>query len=666
LLKKEASPLLTVSDIYREKVLAQTRQILGRVTIDYSAPETDSSIIVTANENAHITQNQQVANNVEMPTHKWASLDGSWVLDGTYYLCPDTEDAAVNNEMGWWGKSMAGADGAFSASYPTLTVEFSSRVVSTLQVVGDFVRGECPVDFNVYLYNSATLLYTETVTGNTEAAWEKPITPVSEVTKSVLEITKWSHPGRQAKILEFFVRLMETYEGNDLHSLSLLEERDVSNGSLPIGNISSNELDLSIYNRDRKFDAGNTESRLYQLIKPNRKVRAWLGLPNASDGERVSTDAVMLGMCLNAEVILAGNETVWVPLGVFYTRDWTVPEQKLNANVTAQDRLSLLDNANYAADEFLQNTTLYALAIDVLTDAGLRIAEYWLDEELKDYTVTWGCAIAKPDDTSYRECLQMIVEACLGQCYIDRNGVLRIEGPSYLESEKTEVDKTITADHYLDKDNPANYEELANHITITTQPLAEAKEESDIYTTSSDEPESITAGETKTITVSWDSIAINCSTALEAVEDGTLPSGISITNALYRPYGADITVSTTAAGTFIIKVTGTVLSVKNEVTIVAKDTDSIKENGKKTYEISDNPLIQTKEIAQKIADKCLALSKDPRRDLEMTWRGNPALELGDRINVPDSKNTTADFWVTSQQFDWDGTLEVTTKGKKVL
>jgi len=100
---------------YKNNILAQKRQILGKVVIDYSAPETDTSITVSANENAYITQNQQVANGVEAPTKKWASLDGSWALDGTHYLCPDTADAAVNNEMGWWGKSIAGAGGKFLA-----------------------------------------------------------------------------------------------------------------------------------------------------------------------------------------------------------------------------------------------------------------------------------------------------------------------------------------------------------------------------------------------------------------------------------------------------------------------------------------------------------------------------------------------------------------------
>jgi hypothetical protein len=649
---------------YKNNILAQTRQILGKVVIDYSAPEIDSSIAVTANENAHITQNKQVANNVEAPTKKWASLDGSWVLDGTYYLCPDTEDAAVNNEMGWWGKNLAGTDGAFSSPYPTLTVEFSSRVISALKVVGDSLRKEYPVDFNIYLYDSDdVLLHTESVTGNAEITWEKDIDQTSGVKKIVLELTRWSHEGRQAKILEFFSRLTETYEGDDLHSLSLLEERDVSNGSLPIGNISSNEMDLSIYNRDRKFDAGNSDSKLYQMIKPNRKVTAWLGL--VTNG-REMISAIVPGICLQYERETTGTDIIWVPLGVFYTKDWTVPEQKLNADVTAQDRLSLLDDTNYSADELLQDTTLYALAVDVLTDAGLREAEYWLDEELRGYTVAWGCAIAKPDDTSHRECLRMIVEACLGQCYIDRDGILRIEGPSYLETEKTEVNRVITADHYFEKDNPANYEDMANYIQVTTQPLTEADEESDVYTTGSDEPESIEVGETKIITVDWGNIAINCSAELEAVEGGSLPFGLAITDVVYRPYGADITVSTSTAGTFLIKVTGTVLSVENESVVIAKDTVSIRENGQKSFEIDENPLIQTEEIAQKIADKCLALSKDPRRDLELTWRGDPALELGDRINVPDSKRTTADFWVIAQQIDWNGALEATTKGEKVL
>ncbi|NLA52579.1 MAG: hypothetical protein GX860_10740, partial [Alcaligenaceae bacterium] len=48
-------------------------------------------------------------------------------------------------------------------------------------------------------------------------------------------------------------------------------------GSLPVGNISSNEIDIRLVNEDGKFDAGNRQSPLYQLLKPNRRIKAWLG-----------------------------------------------------------------------------------------------------------------------------------------------------------------------------------------------------------------------------------------------------------------------------------------------------------------------------------------------------------------------------------------------------
>jgi hypothetical protein len=386
--------------------------------------------------------------------------------------------------------------------HPMLTETFSSRVITGFIVCGDSKRKEWPVDFIIYLYDTnGNVKHTETVIGNTEIKWEKQIEQTSEIVKAVLEIVRWSHAGRQAKILQFFSSLSETYTGDDLFSISLIEEREISDSStFPIGNISSNELDVSIYNRDHKFDAGNSDSKLYQSVKPNRRIKAWLGLvAEASEPDYM----IAPGMCLEYDKKIDGAETVWVPLGTFYTKDWDVPERGLNADTTAQDKLMLLDNTYYKADEFLKDATLYEVALDVLTDGGLRTAEYIIDEELKDFTVAWGCAIAKPNDTSHRECLRIIVEACLGQCYIDRDGLLRIEGPSYLEKEKTAVNLKITGDDYFDKDNPGDYDGLANYVTITAQPLTAATETEEVYTTDDETPESINAGERKTITVEY-------------------------------------------------------------------------------------------------------------------------------------------------------------------
>lgn len=267
--------MLTVPAGYQDAIKADGRQIFGRVIIDYTDPFIDQSITVTANEKGNASFPGQTANSIQEPAYKYAALDGTWLLDGSYALAP----ADGKYEMGWWGASLAGVGGAFSVPYPKLTMEFFSRPIQSLKVVGDSLRGEYPIDFEIKLYNVAdTVLYTETVTGNTEVVWTTPIIPVTQVVKMTLEITKWSHAGRVVKILEFFTSVQETYEGDDIISVNLLEERDVSQGSLPIGNISANEIDIKLNNTSHKFDAGNTQSPLYELLKPNRRVRAWLGI----------------------------------------------------------------------------------------------------------------------------------------------------------------------------------------------------------------------------------------------------------------------------------------------------------------------------------------------------------------------------------------------------
>ena len=268
-----------VTQDFLDKMKADRRQVLARVEIDYTDPFMDQSIDIEASEQANVSYPQQTADSVDTATHKWASLDGSWVLDGTYHLAPPP-DKLSQYQFGWWGKQLAGAGGAFAAPYPALTVTHLPRPVHTLRVVGDTARQEYPVDFQIKLYAAdGTLLYTETVSGNMQVAWSKILsTPILDVVRQVLTITKWSHAGRQAKIIEFFTSIREIYETGDLVSIRLLEEREASQGSLPVGNISSNEITLVLNNEDKKFDLDNENSPLKNLLKPNRRIQVWLGI----------------------------------------------------------------------------------------------------------------------------------------------------------------------------------------------------------------------------------------------------------------------------------------------------------------------------------------------------------------------------------------------------
>ena len=268
------------SQEFQEKIKQQFgRRTFGKVQIDYTSPFLDQSITVIVNENANVSYPAQTADAILEPFAKIPSLDGSWVLDGSFALAPGPDETDMH-QMGWWGSQLSQADGTFVQPYPTLTVTHFARPIHSLQVAGDSIRDEHPVDFRIDLYDSDDmLLYTENVSGNTEMVWSKALpSPVLNVAKQVLTIMKWNRPSRQAKILEFFTSIQEIYEDDDIISIHLLEEREVSQGSLPVGTISANEIEIRLNNETRKFDAGNKQSPLYQTLRVNRRIKAWLGV----------------------------------------------------------------------------------------------------------------------------------------------------------------------------------------------------------------------------------------------------------------------------------------------------------------------------------------------------------------------------------------------------
>ncbi|MCK8826414.1 hypothetical protein MWH25_01455 [Natroniella acetigena] len=399
--------MLPVSEEFLEKIKAGRRNIVARVEVVWTDTQIDESIRVSNNEEARTSWDYQVADGVENTTHKWASLDGSWKL-GEYHLAPGSRETADDYQMGWWGKQFSDENGEFSAPYPTLTVSFFARPVYSLKVVGDNAREEWPIDFDINVYSGSELLYKKEVRDNPDIFWQGDVVDeeLEEVTRMELVIYKWSEANRQAKIIEFFTSVRAIYEDDDILQVNLLEEREVSDGSLPIGNITSNELDIRLNNINGEFFAGNEDSPLFGLVKKNRRIRAWLGIE------------------LDSGVI------EYQPLGVFWSGDWNAPEQEVYAETTARDRLQLMDESEFESSKVIEDTDLYELAEIIFDDYGLDDDQYWIDDELKEFQIPYGYF----EPMSHREALRKIAEACVGQVYADRRGVVRVEGPSFLDN----------------------------------------------------------------------------------------------------------------------------------------------------------------------------------------------------------------------------------------
>lgn len=617
-----------VSPEFNEKMKALERKVLAKAVIDYTDPFLDQSIQIDTNEQASVSYPAHVADAVAEPFAKILSLDGSCKADGTYALAPDPDEAETH-QMGWWGKQLAGTGGAFTAPYPTLTVTHEPRPVHTLKVVGDSKRGEWPVDFRIDLYaQDDTLLRSESVTGNTDVAWAMTLpAPILDVAKQVLTITRWSHESRQAKILEFFTSIQETYLAGDLMSFNLLEESEVSQASIPIGNISANEVTIALNNRTRKFDIENEQSPLKGLLKVNRRVRLWIGVEVNGTPE-------------------------WVPLGTFWTLDdWNSPDDSMRATVTARDRLELLRKSTYQSSQVMIDVSLGALAENVLQDAGLKPEQYYIDPAL--YSTIVPYAWFPPVD--HREALRLIAEAGLAVCYADREDVIRLER---FDSGTTEpVMEFATGRDYFRMRTPVRTSQVINEVIVTTQPLRPAATPEEVYR--SNQPISIPAGQTTSVTVHFNSPpVIEAAASLE-----NPPPGVSIVGANYYAWGAEVEIRNMsgAAQQATLVISGKPLTIMNRERAIARDEQSIIENGVLRYEFPTNPLIQTLAVAQPIADAILTSAKDARRDVEIEWRGNPSLLLRDRIRVKG-----ADYRVTVNDIEWAGSLRETTAGRRVV
>jgi hypothetical protein len=339
----------------------------------------------------------------------------------------------------------------------------------------------------------------------------------------------------------------------------------------------------------------------------------------------------------------------WVPLGTFWSLDWDSPDDTLEATVTARDRMELLRKGTYQTSQVLTNKSLYELAEIVLQDAGLNSSEYIIDTDLQSIIIPYAWF----NPVSHREALRRIAEAGLAAAFANREGKIQIE--SFLITGDESVLEITEDDYFPPLRAPSRQDQVANEIIVDTQPLRPATTSEEVYR--SNEPMTIPASTTKTITAFF-----NKTPVIEATASlDNPPVGVSITEATYYGWGASIKIQNTSAtdkqATLVIQ--GKPLTVQNKERAIARDEVSITELGILSFEFPANPLVQTLAQAQAISNALLASVKEPRRDIEVDWRGNPALLLGDRVTVKGK-----DYHVIRQEISWAGYMQAKLTGRK--
>lgn len=653
--------MLPTTPEFKTAIDSNVRQIAARARINFSdvlldltaAAELESTALATETGAILLAENgnqlntelnvqsrtfpDQMVNGRRDATRKWASLDGSTTLDGTFFPAPSTVQAASFNEIGWWGQILSGPDGTFTPPQRA-SITFSPRALNRVDVVSDGRRDEYGVDYDILIFdNTDTLLTTVEVRGNT-AFDHTEVVDVENAAKITLIISKWNRANRQAKITEISPIFEQLFESQDIVSFDVTEQRETgAQSNVPTGGITSNEADIVLINQGRIFDNNNPDSPFTGNIRQNARVFLELGVQTSP------------------------GEFEYVPVFNGWSGGWNVPDSEIEATTAARDRLELLSRSQFEGGEVQENNTFAQWFERVLNDAELSVTDYNIDIVLGtgNYIVPFGWI----DKQSHRSALELLARGSGASVYVDRNGIIQIDSIEFLARTNRTPVKTFTRSDYTDKDNQPIYANLANEVVIRTQPHV-ARVAGVVYETPAGDPQTIPPNRTQTFTVFYNETpVINAVVSFVIV----IP-GVSITNTVIYSWGADVTVENTTNSTQSLQfqINGQVLDIGGGREVTFRDQASVNNNGLYSLEYDGGLFLQDTNLAQTISDILVRSFSNPQRDLTITFEpgGDPSLELNDMISVTD-RYTTQSYNIVNTQLQYNGGLNVQHEGRIV-
>lgn len=535
-------------------------------------------------------------------------MDGNSTMDGSFQMMSD------KHNVGWWSGNLSDCNGNFSQN-PYIELSFVMRPIIYWRIVGDAKLNQYPVDCVVEYKRNGTIVRTDNITGNTEL--EIVLEPrLADITSIRMIISKWNTPNACAKVLRFFEKVYESYDGNVLQSFEIGEELCSVEGNY---NINSDSMTVSIYNENRKFDKGYLRS----LILLDRKLMPYLGIEN-------------------------NGKIEYKPLGVCYSDTWDISQDNQFIKCTATDRLLRLQLKTYVGFPLLENVSLYEIAEDISQKAGMKAEEYVISEKLKEIVIGMALLVK----TTTWDALQEIANAGLCKIFVDRNNRIVV-----LSEEDLTNKREITI-------NPSNTFSYISNITLTDFSNSVSVEYFDISVTNDiiDVVEleiMLEPNETKQLTIGYTSevanpLLVSNNTMVQMV---SFISGVNSCDCIVKN-------NSSTQQNAILTISGNAINI-NSRTVTVRDEDSILNYGVVEYSHTASELVQSYEQAEYMATLLIKKMRAGEGSITAEWRGNPELEVGLLYSLTDRFGDKEDLVCESNKFSYDGGLKQETRGRKI-
>lgn len=638
------------TDDFITAATASIRCPKAMVEVTWAESSTDLDRTITSNDINRIDRTGQLFNKETTSGRQWAYIHSGLKADGTFYACPELD---TESQMGWFGSAQESDGSGDFSTPPYLEVEHVARPYATITVIGDSVYNEYPVDFDI-IFTHPGGTTTINVTGNTERVYTSTFSIITGVTKVKLVISKWSAVNTVVKIIQFTGDFVELYKNDEIVSLSLLEESNSDTGIVPIGNVSANELDLSLLNTDRRFSHGNTDSDYVNVLRSNRKIRVWLGfiLPVGSTDQTGDVTGYIVET-------VSGEKIGYMPYGVFWSKDWISSYASQETTTTAYDivyqlsQKDFLKSSNYTA-------TVNSIVNTLLTEALNDVPDFDWEVHGNIASIEWTSVSF--ENKSYMEILKDIAEATLSYIYVDKSGVLIVGSRLAVDSGALETYQEIGLDTYFDYKSEPKIDELSNIVRVGFSEYVLGSPDTSIY--SGSEVFTIPVGETELkLYITWSTQPVLASSVVVALAEQT--GSALLTSVEGYANGGEITVTGNAGDTFKVTATGQPYTLEEDTETTAEDAESIRSYGKREFALTGNALIATADQAQEIADELIEYYGDLRNDGVIRWNPSTLVSVGGTLEVvefeSDTVETKTNFTIKRQTLKFAGYLTGSTE-----
>lgn len=297
-------------------------------------------------------------------------------VDGTMYFLPPQNSTLELYNNGIVTKNLLGA------------VKISFSGVTGLDIKGltiDF--GEYyPVDFTIQ--NDSV---TRTYTGNDRNYWTTEDV-FNDTSYIIITPTKMVNGQGRLRIFQFYCGIVNAFSNKEVKKYSGKEYVSSITDTIP-----SNDATLTIDNQNQYYSPDNPDSAL-AYMEVGQEVKIQFGYD-----------------------VFGNGEIEWLPEQTTYLKTWSASDTE--AKFTSTDRFDYMTSKYYRGLYRESGISLYDLAIDVLTDAGITDdREYFIDPYLKDIKVQNPIPVVK-----HSEALQIIANA--GRCALfeDRNSKIHMQ-----------------------------------------------------------------------------------------------------------------------------------------------------------------------------------------------------------------------------------------------